>query len=300
MHNMYALARNTWKFQSRDKRKTKTQHVEFDCFAPDTAEEIFHALELLEIWTGRAALRNRGEAGGSDGGGDGAALAALGRELLAGPPHQTSGLEILGENLENSRRATLILKPRQAYHAYRQMLAHYAMTNLLAYLRARPKATLSSMCEELAGPRVREWVNLGGQLAPAVEVDRILSDIKSGRLDSWPEVHQAYDRLWEVYPLAKQRHAFATLLELLRAARLTPELWTAALDEAARTQDYVCQQVYLSRKKDYDAPLRRITFRNAAEMQAVIGTPEGNSFVAQVRRETAAFQEFVEAVKQRG
>ena len=79
------------------------------------------------------------------------------------------------------------------------MLAHYAMTNLLAYLRARPKATLSSMCEELAGPRVREWVNLGGQLAPAVEVDRILSDIKSGRLDSWPEVHQAYDRLWEVY-----------------------------------------------------------------------------------------------------
>ena len=44
---MYALARNTWKFATRDRRKTKTQHVEFDCLAPDTAEEIFVALRLL-------------------------------------------------------------------------------------------------------------------------------------------------------------------------------------------------------------------------------------------------------------
>ena len=57
LHNMYALARNTWKFQSRDQRVSKAQHIEFDSLAPDTAEEMFRALELLERWVGQAALR---------------------------------------------------------------------------------------------------------------------------------------------------------------------------------------------------------------------------------------------------
>jgi hypothetical protein len=42
MYNMYALARNSWKFRSRDKRKLKLQHIEMQSFAPDTVEEIFH------------------------------------------------------------------------------------------------------------------------------------------------------------------------------------------------------------------------------------------------------------------
>src|SRR4030042_6240352 len=57
LYNMYALARNTWKFTSRDKRVTKTQHIEFDSLAPDTVEEIFAARGLLALWTGKAALR---------------------------------------------------------------------------------------------------------------------------------------------------------------------------------------------------------------------------------------------------
>ena len=67
LHNMYALARNTWKFQSRDKRKTKVQHIEFDCLAPDTVEEIFDALELLELWTAKAHLRATRRAVSNDG-----------------------------------------------------------------------------------------------------------------------------------------------------------------------------------------------------------------------------------------
>ncbi len=57
---MYALARNTWKFQNRDKRKNKIQNIEFDSLAPDTIEEIFHARQLLEIWTAKAKLRQQG------------------------------------------------------------------------------------------------------------------------------------------------------------------------------------------------------------------------------------------------
>ena len=61
LYNMYALARNTWKFQTRDTRQTKSQHIEFDSLAPDTVEEIFHALSLLERWTARSHLRAQGK-----------------------------------------------------------------------------------------------------------------------------------------------------------------------------------------------------------------------------------------------
>ena len=59
MYNMYALARNSWKFQHRDSRKSKVQHIEFDYLAPDTAEEILEARELLALWTGQAEAGDR-------------------------------------------------------------------------------------------------------------------------------------------------------------------------------------------------------------------------------------------------
>ena len=60
MYNMYALARNSWKFKNRDKRINKTQHIEFEPLAPDTMEEVFQAMRLLEIWTAKAALQQTG------------------------------------------------------------------------------------------------------------------------------------------------------------------------------------------------------------------------------------------------
>jgi hypothetical protein len=179
------------------------------------------------------------------------------------------------------------------------MLLHYAVTNLLAYLRARPEADRAAMCEELSGPREQSWVNLGGQLVRGGDLEQLLSDVRSGRLAAWTEVHAAYDRLWEEYTLAKQRHALATLIDVLEAEQLTGSLWNAALDRALQIQEYVARQVFLSRKKDFDSPFRRITFRNAAEMAAVLGTAEDNSFVKQVRGETDRFRELVAEVRRR-
>jgi hypothetical protein len=56
-----------------------------------------------------------------------------------------------------------------------------------------------------------------------------------------------------------------------------------------RVQGFVCEQVYASRKKDYDNPFRQATFADAAEMRAVLGTAEDNAFVREMRRETEAF-----------
>ena len=297
LYNMYALARNSWKFQSRDLRKTKTQHIEFDFLAPDTIEEIFDALRLLEIWTDQAWLRAGGKSLENL---DADLLARQGRQLLLAGEGETSTLEVLGQRVENSSRKVVILKVRRAYHAYREMLHYYAVKNLLDYLRSRPEATRATMAGQLASPRCRDWVNLGGQLVPAESVAALRQQIGAGQLNTWPEIHAVYDCLWEDYPLKKQSHAYATLLTVLDAPSLTAELWKGALAEFLRIQEHVRDQVFLSRKKDYDDPFRHITFDDEAEMRAVVGSPESNSFVKHVRQETDALADLCREIAGRG
>ena len=296
LYNMYALARNTWKYLARDSRKTKTQHVEFDSLAPDTAEEILAARRLLSIATAKAHLLREGN---SEDFGEGA-LAAMGHELLLAGPERTEGLEILGENVENAPRKTVLEKVRRAYHAYNEMLHHYALKNLLDYMRSRPHATAADMARDLAGPARHEWTNLGGQLVPRTEVDRLREDIRSGRLDTWPDIHRVFDSLWQSYEKEKQRHALACLLLIYETDTLTADLWSAALEEGVRIQEHIRDQVYLTRKKDFENPYRRATFDNDLEMLAVVGTPEDNSFVKQVQEETEEMKRFVEEVRERG
>jgi hypothetical protein len=297
LYNMYALARNTWKFQNRDKRRRKVQKIEFDCLAPDTAEEIFAGLEMLQQWTAKAHLRKAGQ---PVEGRPSAELAALGRRLLTGPANGVETLEILAERMENSDRKVVILKAHAAYRAYRQMLHYYAVKNLVAYMTDNPGATLSTMGQTLAGRRDRHWVNMGGQLMKAADLTALKADIKEGRLTTWTAIHEAYDRLWQRYPLDKQRHAFATLLDLLGMESLTPATWAAALDEAVSIQEFVAEQTFVTRKKDYENPFRQMVYTTPDEMTAVLGTAEANSFVKQVRKDTQAFKDLVAAVKQRG
>ncbi len=95
-YNMYALARNTWKIVARDKRKTKTQHIEADFLAPDTVEEIFTALDLLETWTAQAHLRQLGEKVPQDQ----QKLRALGKTLLLDTADKPPGWKYWAKGLK--------------------------------------------------------------------------------------------------------------------------------------------------------------------------------------------------------
>ena len=95
MYNMYAMDRNSKKFAKRDKRVVKSQHIEFDNLAPDTAEEILHGMELLRGWMANAK--------------DGVVYA---------------------DGMENSKRKTVILKAAEGLKAYEEMLVFYAMKTL--------------------------------------------------------------------------------------------------------------------------------------------------------------------------
>lgn len=296
MYNMYALARNAWKYKTRDKRQHKLQNIEFDELAPDTVEEILIACRLLENWTAKAWLLKNNKSFESK---EEDELIKIGRELLMESEDKVKSLEVLGEKMERSKRKIVIIKVYEAYHAYRDMMHYYGVKNLLAYLNSNPKADFKSMSKELHGKRVTKWVNLGGQLMPETDVDRLRSDIGAVKLNSWSEIHNRYNELWEKYQLEKQKHAYATLCELIGVSELTKDHWLSAVDKSIKIQEFVAEQVYISRKKDFDNEFRQSTFRNIDEMKAAIGTIEENSFVKQVRQATKEFIELASEIKKR-
>lgn len=294
LYNMYALARNTWKFQSRDKRKTKAQHIEFDSLAPDTAEEMIEALQLLELWTAKAYLKsqNRSVDTLSE-----KKLKKLGASLLSEQTDVVKGLTVLGENMEKSKRPVLIINTHKAYKAYLQMLHIYAIRNIQECIESQSIETLNSLHKRLVSQRVTKWINLGGQLCPEKKVDQLRKEINIGKLKSWDQIHDCYDQLWEKYLLEKQKHAYAVLCYLCKTPEITQEIWMDVLNEAIQIQQYICNQVYETRKKDYENPFRKATYRNEEEMTAAIGTVEDNGFIQQIRAETKAFEKKVRHLK---
>jgi hypothetical protein len=226
-------------------------------------------------------------------------LATLGRALLSGPEEGIRGIEVLGENMENTKRKVVILRPWKSYHAYGDMLHHYAMKNLLAYMSTDKENDLSKMNRVLSGRRYQEWVNLGGQIMRKDDLDKLRSDIGNGILTSWKEIHDHYNILWNKYTIDKQKHAWAVLCGIYETEVITGSVWDSAAERAILIQRFVSDQVYSSRKKDYDNPYRKATFRNDEEMKAAIGVVDENSFIVQVRKETEEFEKTVAEMRGR-
>ena len=295
LYNMYALARNAWKFSDRDQRKGKLQNIEFDALAPDTVEEILAARRLLQIWTARAVQRREGSAAAPE-----PELAETGAAILSGSAQRLASLEVLGEEMEKSRRKVLILKPDKGYAAYNEMILLYAVKNIIHFLENHPELDFSAAAAALEKGAQRDWINLGGQLVPAPDVERLRRDIAGGRLGTWDRIHSRYDELWDEYPLQKQKHAYATLCHALSLDKLEPVQWTAALEQSVEIQRRIRDRVLESRKKDFDNPFKHKTFRNMEEMEATIGTVDQNSFIEQVSGDTEEFIGRVKRIKERG
>ena len=295
MYNMYAMARNTSKYQSRDKRKRKIQNIEFETFAPDTMEETIAARKLLEVWTAKAHLikskvdfteyKNK-------------ELRQIGQNLLINQPEYVDSLEVYGEGMEKGKRKVRILKPRKAYNAYGEMILYYAVKNIINYLGENKENSIEKLNNMFEGKRLREWINLGGQMMPNEYVEQLRNDINEGVLNTWDEIHQRYNELWENYQQEKLRHSYLSLLYLLQTDNLSQEAWNETLDKAVEIQQFICNQVYESRKKDYENPYRNATFRNEEEKIAVIGTIDETSFVKQVKEETEQFVAHVKEIRE--
>lgn len=292
LYNMYALARNTQKYRARDKRVTKVQNIELDTFAPDTMQEVMKARRLLELWTAKAYLKSVNKAPDMPDN----ELAETGRRLLQGERCVVDGLTITCEDIERSHRPVHILKAYDAYHAYGEMLIHYAVNNIL-----ESETAVEELMKELVNYKAgsgQQWMNLGGQLVMTADVDALRRDICNGTLDTWSAIHNRYNELWKRYPADKLRHAMEALCHALGTDAMNGALWLQALDEAVRIERQMSERVYMSRKKDHDNPFRTSTCSNDAEVLAVFGKAEDNAFVKQMARDTAANISRIERIKE--
>jgi len=280
MYNLYALTRNEWKYGNRDQRKEKRQHLETGYLAPDSVNEMFDALALLEEYTGKAWYR------ANDGlEVEGTVARKKGRKLLTGEDAAVDDLEILGEGMENSERKTVILKARPAYQSFVRMIRFYGIRHLIRHIG------MAQLKGQVMLPTKRtSWINLGGQLVPEKEFRKFRQQIRSGRIKSWDDVHIFYDEQTSLYHQQVLEHAFASLREIAGLKKgIDKEEIIDLLNEANETANWIVEGITQSRQKDYDNPFRRMVYENDAEMEKVIGRMQDNSFIRMVQGETKEF-----------
>jgi hypothetical protein len=282
LHNMYALARNAWKYVDRDKRSDKLQLLEFDYLAPDSMHELAHALEILQKFTAKAWIEQ------SPGPADRslltseAALIALGRDLLVKNDPSLASLEITADNFENSRRKVLIRKVPLAYPVFRDLIIHYAVRCLAEYITRNEIAGLRDLQAALPENRKPEaWVNAGGQLIRKSSLDQLVQDIHDSRVKSWQDVHRFYQSAAETYIRDKTLHALDLLNEVhgISVKSAEPGVFKNLLSRSLATAGSITRNILSSREKDYENPFRKMVYENQAEMDKVVGRPDENSFI---------------------
>ena len=289
MYNMYALARNAAKYVDRDKRTNKLQHIEYHFLAPDSVNEIFTALQLLARFTAIAAGHNTDEK----------ALVETGTQLLLDADSNVSNLTILAQGFECSNRPVQLVKVKEAFSIYRRLVVYYGVTNLLQLKEEQNISSFTELKKALPQqPQRQPWLNIGGQLVPQKDLQQLIQNINEGKTNSWEEVHQFYKETAADYSQQKSTHAYAALLELLQieATAFTQPLFEDLLQQAAATQEWMYQNIYHSRAKDYENEFRKMVYNNEEEMENVIGKLEDNTFIQQQQKELEAFQQKVKEI----
>lgn len=246
LYNMYALERNAWKFEDRDKRTEKIQRIEYDYLAPDTINEMFTAIELLS----KLSVDKD----------DNAAI----------------------EGIENSTRKTEVVKVKQALQLFKEIISYYGTVQLIRHINLNQFSSFEELKKSIRVKITRsEWKNMGGQLIPASDIERLKNKIKNESINSWSEVHDFYCQSGENYENNKLIHAFTSLLEIenITSKQFTAQHFNNLLQRALATKTWMSKNIYESRVKDYTNPFRKMVYETKDEMDAVVGKIEDNQFI---------------------
>lgn len=248
MYNMYALERNAWKYVDRDKRTDRIQHIEFDYLAPDTINELFESLKLLQS----LQVNDKGVA------------------------------EVTG--WENTSRKTEIIKVPQSIALFKELVQYYGVMEIVKHIRRNKFASFDELKKTLSAKVQRsQWLNVGGQLIMLDEVNKFISAVKKGKIEGWSSVHDFYRKQGEQYETNKLYHAYTSLLEILHITprQFNADLLKRLLQQALTTREWMCKGIYDSRAKDYTNPFRKMIYETTEEMNKVLGRLEDNSFIQQ-------------------
>jgi hypothetical protein len=296
LHNMYALARNVGKYISRDKRQDKQQQIEYEFLAPDSVNEMFEALRLLKKFTATAhAKKIKSNIVGEE-------LFKVGERLLENNPSEVEKLEILAEGFENSERKVQVLKVPEAYRVFKELIVYYGVTQLMQYMEKRRISSWAKLQKALPEKTERtNWKNAGGQLMTDAAVENLIRRVNTGKINSWDEVHAYYFSKSDAYTADKFRHAFVSLLEILKIGpvKFTKKLYVQLLQQALATKEWMVNNIESSRAKDYSNPFRKMVYENEKEMGNVLGRLADNTFIKQQKAELKEFREKIDAISKK-
>ncbi|MDP3129100.1 MAG: DUF4954 family protein [Sediminibacterium sp.] len=294
LYNLYALARNSWKYVDRDKRTERIQELEYDFLAPDTINEMFSSLRLMETFTGKAyntSIHKTGQSSDHN---------TAGKRLLQNANTIVNELEIIADQIENSKRKVVLIKVLPAYKVFEEMIIYYGITQLLRFIKENEFHSLKDIIAALpAKPARGAWINTGGQLMPEETINTLKEKIRNGRIKSWDAVHEFYQAQGKKYKQEKLYHALASLSEItgIRLKKMDAHQFTNLLNSVVATKEWLTKGIHDSRAKDYKNPYRKMVYESIGEMNAVIGKPEENSFIKQQIAELHLFKKEIASLK---
>ncbi len=296
MYNMYALARNSWKYVDRDKRIEKIQHIEYEFLAPDTINEMFITLTILEEAVGKAFFiaQNSTESKIKE------SSITKGKTLLNDKDAIINTLEIVVEGFENNKRKTIINKALEAYHLYKELIGYYGITQLIQFIEQEKIPSLQELKKQIPKQIERQqWQNIGGQLLPTKDVELLKEKIKTNKIKNWDAVHEFYTKEGTHYPTKKLQHALASLQEIngINLQKLSPIELHKLIESAYQTKQWITNNIYTSRAKDYSNPYRKMVYDTQGEMDSVMGKLEDNSFINSQKAELIKFKKTITAIK---
>ena len=289
MYNMYALARNSYKYIDRDKRISKTQFIEYGFLAPDSVNEIFTALDLLRKFTAFAYKLDQHSSEEE--------LLKTGDDLLN--EKKSDVKEIAAYGFQNAKQPAQIIKVWEAYTIYKELIVFYGIEQILNFITEKGIKTFEELQKALPQkPERNSWKNFGGQLIRDEELNFLLTVIKQSKIKSWDEVHRFYEKNSGIYTSQKLHHAYASLLEILETspAGFSSQLFKETIERALETKEWIIKSIYESRAKDYENEFRKMTYDDMNEMEEVLGKLEDNIFLQNQEEELKAFRLQIDAI----
>jgi len=268
-YNYYALARNAWKFKSREKRKNFLTGYVYQAIAADTVQSMRQARQLLIHQ-----------------------LSA--KDILPDIEHfdfQNFSVKETGSLTMNGiygKKAALIIKPVQAVFIYHSVILYWAVRQILEKSNTLSAAINYRISQEPA-IRTYNWRNLGGYVIDEVALSRITNRLES--LHDLDGLHNVYQK--EFHDARQNALNFAFYL-LETDYNLNPEepaSWLNKVENALSVAGKLFEWAYESRLKDFTNPFRKITTADEEQFQYVYGTIESDEFLKIMENELSQFKQ---------
>ncbi|MET0636246.1 MAG: DUF4954 family protein [Chitinophagaceae bacterium] len=285
MYNMYALARNSGKYNGRDKRSFRNQYLEYDYLAPDSVNEMISAMDLFRKAVGEAVVSKNDQKKTEK------EILLAGTEALESR-QDLKATEILLKGAENSNRKVQLIKVSEAYHLFRDFTIYYGIVQLIELMEREGLTDFDSLKALIGTPTLHGWTNIGSQLVPDFKAAQLLEDIRNGSINSWDEVHNFYHESSDQYLLDKARHAAAALFFItgMDATQFNEKTFASLIKKAVDTKTFITEGIYQSRAKDYTNPFRMMVYNSTEEMDVVVGSMADNVFIKQQQEELEDFR----------